>query len=116
VMIVWKIIDGEYTNREIRDWVALTSSNVQRQKIGQSMLKNMCSAMSIAFAKSIHDFCFKPVTIVVGTKKDQNGEDRNRIKRIKPLAAAVPPTTPSVSAIAAATAATKPTGSAPWSR
>lgn len=118
VAVVWKIIDGPHTNREIRDWVAVSSSNSQRQKIGQQMLKAMSGAMGLTFVRNASDFCFKPAIIVVGTKKDdRNGEDRNRIKRIKPLTGtAVPSNVPSVSAIAAATASTKPAGSAPWSR
>jgi hypothetical protein len=136
IMAVWKILEGEYENRQIWQRITFTHSNEQARAIGRKMLKSLCMALGVdEHVEDVEVFLFKPARIKVGTEIDKSGnyEDQNKIKRILPPDPATggdgagasqpaPKPAPQVGAAAApkpqavtqGPARPGPTGSAPW--
>jgi hypothetical protein len=138
ILLVWKILEGEYEGRQVWQRIAFTHSKEQTRTIGRKMLKSLCIALSVAeHVEDVEVFLFKSAKIKVGIEVDRNGvyDDKNVVKRIWPLdpptdgngaGASQPAPKPDPQAgVAAApkpqtTAATKgpvrpgPAGTAPW--
>jgi hypothetical protein len=118
--LTWKISDGDHEGRQIFQQLCYQHSNATTQDIARRMLKDICVAVEInEQVTSPEIFKFKPARVRVGIESDKFGqyEDRNRIKRVRPLTAAdgetVEAKSPSAKA-AAKPAASGPVGAAPW--
>jgi hypothetical protein len=127
--LVWKILEGEYENRQLWQMITYLHPNEVAQTIGRKTIRDLCNATGVDGAvRDAEIFLYKPARIRVGVEKDKNGiyEDKNRVSRIAPLKAKESGTgaqalnsSPSKGAPAAvAAAATKagPAGTAPWHR
>jgi hypothetical protein len=133
--LVWKILEGEYENRQIWQTVTFLHSNEVAQSIGRKTVKDLCDATGVESAvRDASLFLFKPVKIRIGIEKDKNGiyDDKNKITRILPLdpngtapaAETAPPPEPrpkpapaaASAARAPAAASARPAGNAPWHR
>jgi Protein of unknown function (DUF669) len=134
IALTWKIVDGPHEGRG-RVWQRITflHSSEQAQTIGRKTLKDLCGALGInEQVEDVEVFLFKPARIKLGIEKDKSGQfdDKNRVKRILPLAATDQPSPPAQSvpsppakvATQLAASAAKPTmkptarpaGAAPW--
>jgi hypothetical protein len=133
--LVWKILEGEYENRQIWQTVTYLHSSEVAQQIGRKSMKDLCIATGNdgGAVRDASVFLFRPVKIRIGIEKDKNGifDDKNKVTRIMPLepngtapaTEAAPPQPPQKQAPAAASAArppavaaARPAGNAPWNR
>jgi Protein of unknown function (DUF669) len=132
--LVWKILEGDYENRQVWQTITYLHSNEMAQKIGRKTMKDLCDATGNGgtAVRDISVFLFKPVRIRIGIEKDKNGiyDDKNKVSRIMPLEpnggptapteAAPPPAKPVAAAATVArppaTSPARPAGTAPWNR
>jgi hypothetical protein len=122
--LVWKILEGDYENRQVWDYVTYRHPSEQAQSIGRKKIKDMCVAMDIQ--EAVQDaavFLYKPAKIRVAIERDKDGvyEDKNKVTRVLPLepkANSGPPPVPATSAPkpvpAAPAVAAGPAKTAPW--
>jgi hypothetical protein len=119
IALVWKIIDGPYEGRQIWQRITFLHSSEQAQTIGRKTLKDLCTALGVTeHVEDVEIFLYKSARIKLGIEKDKSGQydDKNKVKRILPLAAPDQPSQPSPPAQSApspAKVATKPAASAP---
>jgi hypothetical protein len=74
LMLVWKISEGAYENRQVWQRVTYLHSSEQAQMIGRKMLKDLCNALAISeHVEDVGVFLFKSARIRVGIEKDKNG-------------------------------------------
>jgi len=129
--LIWKISGGDCEGRQIFQQLCYQHSNPTTQDIARRTLKDICVALDIN--QQIRDpevFKFKPAKVHIGIEVDKYGQydDRNKIKRVRPLqdadaetmevkasepTASQPTATPKRAA--AKPAATGP-GAAPWKK
>ena len=84
--LTWKIMEGDYENRQVWQYITYVHSSQMAQSIGRKMIKDLCTALDILeHVEDAEIFLFKPARIRVGVKKDQSGQDRNEIKRVLPV-------------------------------
>jgi hypothetical protein len=92
--LVWKILEGDCEGRQIWQWITFQHSSQMAQGIGRKMIKDACTAFDISeHLENAEPLLFKPARIRVGIEPGQDGLDRNKVKRILPLAAEKPTTT-----------------------
>ena len=85
--LTWKIVEGEFQDRQLWQRITFVHSSEQAQTIGRKTLKDLCVALDVN--EQVGDagvFLFKPARIRVGIEKDKQGlyPDKNRISRILP--------------------------------
>jgi hypothetical protein len=136
ILAVWKILQGEFENRQVWQRITFTHSSDQARTIGRKMLKSLCIALGVdEHVEDVEVFLFKPAKIKVGIEKDKQGvyDDKNKVMRVMPLdppaggngaSQPAPKPAPQAGAVAApkvqTAAATKgparpgPAGTAPW--
>jgi hypothetical protein len=126
--LIWKILDDGFESRQIFKQLCYQHSNPTTQDIARRMLKDICVALEIN--EQVTDpeiFKFKPARVRVGVEIDKYGQydDKNKIKRVKPLTetdnetqetkpAQAAPATPKPAAKPAPKAAGNGPGAAPW--
>ncbi len=86
--LTWKIVEGEFQDRQLWQRITFVHSSEQAQTIGRKTLKDLCVALDVN--EQVGDagvFLFKPARIRVGIEKDKQGlyPDKNRISRVLPL-------------------------------
>jgi Protein of unknown function (DUF669) len=123
IALTWKIADGDYQGRYIWQRVTFLHSNEQAQSIGRETLKDLCVALSVQeHVEDVEVFLFKPARVKVGVERDKTGQydDKNRIKRVLPVApapatqAAKPQAAIPKPAASGKSNSARPAGSAPW--
>jgi hypothetical protein len=122
--LTWKIVEGEFEDRQLWQRITFVHSSEQAQTIGRKTLKDLCIALDVN--EQVDDaeiFLFKPARIRVGIERDKQGvyQDKNRISRILPLEAKseepeqpAKPVAATKVASAAKTPKPAPAGPAPW--
>jgi hypothetical protein len=87
ILIVWKILEGEYENRQVWQRITFTHSNEQARTIGRKMLKDLCTALGVdEHVEDVETFLFKPAKIKVDVEEGTGGyDDKNVVRRIRPL-------------------------------
>jgi hypothetical protein len=124
--LVWKIMEGEFENRQIWQFITFTHTNETAQSIGRRMIKDICDAMRITGAVTDASvFLFTPVRVKLGIEKDKAGlyDDKNKVSRVTSLEA-VAPAAPAANSTASKASKSAPApagrpgpnGSAPWKR
>jgi hypothetical protein len=88
--LTWKIVEGEFEDRQLWQRITFVHSSEQAQTIGRKTLKDLCVALDVN--EQVDDaevFLFKPARIRVGIDRDKQQvyADKNRISRILPLEA-----------------------------
>jgi hypothetical protein len=121
--LIWKILEGEYENRQIWQNISFVHPKAGAQYHGQKMLNAVIAAVGAATPlKNIEPLLNVPARLGIAIEADKNGvySDKNRVVKVSPLdineaaeAASSPAPAPKP-ASAAATAGSAPTGSAPW--
>ena len=133
VALVWKIAEGEYEGRQVWQRITFLHSSETAQTIGRKTLKDLCAALGVTeHVEDVEVFLFKSARIKLGVERDKSGQydDKNKVKRILPLAAPDQPSPPAPSLPSPAKVATKlaasaakptakpatarPAGAAPW--
>jgi hypothetical protein len=130
--LIWRVVEGDYEGRPIFQQLCYQHSKAQTQDIARRTLKDICDALDIN--QQISDpeiFKFKPARVRVGVEIDKYGQydDKNKIKRVKPLTEAdnetqetkpspaqAAPVTPKAAAKPAPKAAGNGPSAAPWKR
>jgi hypothetical protein len=120
VALTWKIAEGDYEGRQVWQRITFLHSSEQAQSIGRKTFKDLTVALGIdEHVEDVEVIRFKPALIRVGIERDKAGqyEDKNKVKRIMPLAAPslAPASKPTpAKSQPAKPAAVKPAGGAPW--
>jgi hypothetical protein len=127
--LTWKILEGEYENRQVWQRLTITHSNLQAQTIGRKGVKDICVALGIdEQLQNAEPFLYKPARIRIKIKQDKAGnyDDQNAVSRVKALDAQEEPATPPSNGGATASPASAPktqgaprpgpVGAAPWHR
>jgi len=79
-----EIIEGEHKGRKLWDRLNLDNPNETAVKIAQGTLSAICRAVGIMQPKDSAELHSLPMTVIVAIEKRQdNGEDSNRIKGYK---------------------------------
>lgn len=121
--LTWRIAEGDYENRQIWQTLCYQHSNPTTQDIARKALKDICTALAINEQISDPEVLkFKPAKVKVVVEVDKFGQfdDKNVIKRVKPLTEPDNEAQEAKPAAAAPKPATKPTpagtgpGAAPW--
>lgn len=90
-----QILNGKFQNRTLFDGLNVKNKSSQAEQIGRGQLKSLCVAVNVPDPKTSEELHNKPLTIVVKTGKDQNGNPRSEIKsykaRLPTTTAATPP-------------------------
>jgi hypothetical protein len=128
--LVWKIIEGEYENRQIWQNISFVHPKPGAQFFGQKMLNSIIAAVGCATPLSnVEPLLWTPVRIVLAIEEDKTGAypDKNRVVKVLALdnneAAEAAATEAAASTKPAAVtpnaqgpARPGPTGTAPWHR
>jgi hypothetical protein len=125
LVLTWRITEGDYENRQVWQQLCYQHSNPTAQDIARRMLKDICTALDLN--EQISDpevFKFKPAKVKVVVEIDKYGQydDKNVIKRVKPLTetdneaqeAKPAPAAPKTAAKPAPKPAGNGPGAAPW--
>jgi hypothetical protein len=126
--LTWEIMSGQFERRKVFDQINIVNQSAKAQEIGQRELApkfvRRPAPVSSSNSDALH---FKPVMIRVAIEKQDGFDDKNIVKRVKPLAGAAAPAharlrsprlrrRSSQRAGAAATGGRPATGSRPWAR
>jgi hypothetical protein len=121
--LTWKILGGEYENRQVWQNIPYRHPKDVVQYYGQKMLNAVIvAAGALSPLTTAEPLLFVPCRIGISIETDKNGvyPDKNRVVKVSPLGnneaaeAASSPAPAPKPAPAAATAGSAPTGSAPW--
>ena len=121
--LIWKVLEGEYENRQIWQNIGFLHPKAGAQHFGQKMLNAVIAAVGAAIPlKTVEPLLFVPVRLGIAIEADKNGmyPDKNRVVKVSPLGdsetaeAAASPVPAPKPASAASTAGPAPAGSAPW--
>jgi hypothetical protein len=121
--LTWKILEGEYENRQVWRNISYVHPKAGAQYHGQKMLNAIIDAVGAATPlTNIEPLLFVPCRIGISIETDKNGmyPDKNRVVKVSPLGNneasedAPSPAPEPKPAPAAATAGPTPAGSAPW--
>jgi hypothetical protein len=88
VKLVWKILTGEYENRQVFQNVTYKHSSEQATKIGRKMLRILREALGIEETlTNVEVLLFKPAIIKLGIEKDETGQydDKNKVLRVRSI-------------------------------
>jgi hypothetical protein len=113
-----EVVEGEYENRKIWDYLNIRHSNAQAQSISQRRLADYCLATGAGTIRDTEELHFRPfVGKVSQEKRKDTGEMTNKIKAVRPASGA-PPAGKSAPQRSAPSTATRPAqnGSRPWAR
>jgi hypothetical protein len=125
--LVWKILEGEYENRQIWQNISFVHPKAGAQFYGKKMLNSIIAAVGCATPLlNGESLLWKPVRIGVAIEKDTTGvyPDKNRVVKVRALndneaaeAAESQATKPAaVTPNVQGPARPGPTGTAPWHR
>jgi len=109
--LTFQILEGSAKGRKLWANLNLENKNPTAVNIAKAELSAICRAVGILTPKDSAELHNKPLTLKVGVKPDQNGEERNVIRAYKALSATSGQTVPAQSAKAVA-----PTEKAPETR
>jgi hypothetical protein len=128
--LIWRVVEGDHEGRQIFQQLCYQHSNPTTQDIARRTLKDICTALDINQQVSDPEiFKFKPARVRVVVEVDKYGQydDKNKVRRVKPLTdadneaqetrpspAQAVPTTPKPAAKPAPKAAGNGPGAAPW--
>jgi hypothetical protein len=113
----FKILGGQYQNRQIRSNLNMQNENSTTVGIAQGQLSAICRAVGVLTPTDSSELHMKPLRITIKTvKRKDNGELANEIKGYKPRSAQ-PVASPQVLATADVVAQynAAPSG-APWKK
>lgn len=80
----FEILEGEYKGRKLWDRLNLDNPNETAVKIAQGTLSAICRAVGVMQPRDSAELHGLPLTVIVAVEKRQdNGEDSNRIKGYK---------------------------------
>lgn len=83
--LVFKILGGQYQNRELRSRLNMQNENQTTVAIAQGQLSSICRAVGVLTPTDSSELHMKALRITVKTKRrDDNGELTNEIKGYKP--------------------------------
>lgn len=106
-----QIVGGEYQNRKLWDNLNIRSHGANKEvteKIAKGTLSAICRAVGVLTPKDTSELHMKKVRIKVGVqKRNDTGENQNRIKAYEPVNAGPPLQTASVAGGSAI-------GATPW--
>lgn len=125
--LTWEIMTGQFERRKVFEQLNIQNASAKAQEIGQRELASICEAIGVGVIKNSDELHFKPVLIRVAIEKQEGFDDKNVVKRVKPLSGnAAPPSRaaaqPAQAANAQPAATPQPqpqqrqatTGSRPW--
>ena len=95
--LTWVISGGEYDDRRVFQQIIVQHESQDATNFGRRKIKDLCDACGIRErVTDVEIFLHKPCEITVGVEKDKNGEfdDKNVVRRIKPLVELNAPLTP----------------------
>jgi hypothetical protein len=114
--LTYEVVDGEFSNRKVFDYLNIVHPNATAQQISQRALADLCLATGVGAVSDTEELHFRPFIgkIAVEKRKD-TGEMQNRVKKTRPAGSAPPAGKPAaMGARPAAAAAPKAAGSRPW--
>jgi hypothetical protein len=87
LVLTFKIVEGEYKNREQRVWLCVQHAKQQTQEIAQRQFSAICHAVGQLQASTTEQLHGKPLLIRIGLEPDNRDPDKlqNRIKSYMPL-------------------------------
>jgi hypothetical protein len=120
--LTWKIIEGEYENRQVWQNISYVHPKAGAQYHGQKMLNAVIAAVGAATPlKNVEPLLFSPVRLGIAIEVDKTGAfpDKNRVVKVSPLnseaaEAAISPAPVPKPAPAPVAARPAPAGTAPW--
>ncbi len=84
IKMVYKITDGQFTNRLIFDWINIKNPSEKCVEIGKEQLSRICAAITLAGFKDTAELHNKPFTGVVRHQDGRNGEMEARVQDFLP--------------------------------
>jgi hypothetical protein len=79
--ICFTVITGEYESRRIYEWLNLWHENQQARVIARNNLNGILASIFLQGIKDTDELLNKMLVVEAQVKKDQDGKERNRIKR-----------------------------------
>ena len=81
-----KVLDKDHENRILFHSFNIKHENKDAELIGKQQLKSLMGCVGIgSVLNSVNDLCGKKFMTVTKIEKDQNGEDRAKVKYFEPL-------------------------------
>lgn len=103
VNLTFEIVSGEHKGRRVFNWLTISHTNADAQRIGHEQLASLCKAVGVTQLTDTQQLHNIPLMIRVDI--DRADPERNVIKRYLPKETAT-----------IAPAASSATGTAPWRR
>lgn len=88
--LTWEVITGPFTNRKVFQQINFSNQSAKAQEIGQRELADICEAAGVGPMRDSEVLHFKPLLIRVGIEKQEGYEDKNVVKRVKPMGGNAP--------------------------
>lgn len=84
--IVFEVVaDAKFDGRKIFDNIMLEHSNADAVRIGKQKLNTICALTATRSMKDTAQLHGKTLSLLIGIKKDNNGNDSNIIKKYLPF-------------------------------
>lgn len=83
--LTWEVISGGYANRKVFDNINIRNPSPKAQEIGQRELADVCEATGAGAISDSQQLHYKPCLITVGIEKQEGYDERNTVKRVKPM-------------------------------
>jgi hypothetical protein len=115
--LTYEVVDGEFSNRKIFDYLNIVHPNATAQQISQRALADLCLATGVGAVSDTEELHFRPfIGKVAVEKRKDNGEMTNKMKKSRAAGSAPPAGKPAASPghTPAHAAAPKAAGSRPW--
>lgn len=80
--LTWSVAEGPNEKRRFWQNVNIQNASAEAQRIGQAELKEITAALGLGPISSSDPLLFKPLVVTVSVEPDQNGVDRNQVRKV----------------------------------
>jgi hypothetical protein len=90
MVLIWQIVEGEFENRRIFQYLNVSHDNPVAQKIGIQELGRVCEGVGVLEMTDSEELHFKPAAIRLGQQPGNKGDPINVIEKVAPLDGELP--------------------------
>lgn len=89
--LTWEVIAGQLANRKFFQNLNIQNPSPKAQEIAQRDLADICEATGAGTISDSQDLHYKPCSVRIAIEKQKGYDDKNVVKRVKPIGGTVTP-------------------------
>lgn len=116
--LTWEVVSGPYERRKFFGQINIVNQSAEAQRIGQRELADICEATGSGAISDSEQLHYKPCSVRIAIEKQEGFDDKNVVKRVKPLGNVTPMQrqAPAAQQHSAPVQQKAAAGTRPWSR